>query len=327
MPSPPPPPKPLTSADRPPKPERRDPTEWEHYALWQRVREAILALPLHFRSETVIEGMLATDIFTLNSALGATIEEQVVATLNSLRSVWDPGKDYQTYGFVRQTQTFPDVVLRRKTNGQHILLGIELKGWYILAKEAMPTFRFTASPKACNPWDLIVIVPWALSNILAGSPIIYPVFIDLSSYTAEQRNYYWCHERDGTGPREVLLASGPTPYPIKSDKISDRPGAPDGNFGRLARYGIMKEFVAEIMATPVRGIPALEWLRFFKSGVREAEESTPEAPELLAAEPVVRYGKGSRRRKTPLDPAVEAMWADLLKPDPESPGPSEPGAS
>lgn len=55
--------------------------------------------------------MLASDILTLNSALGATIEEQVVATLNTLRPVWDPDKQYQTYGFVRQPQTFPDVLL------------------------------------------------------------------------------------------------------------------------------------------------------------------------------------------------------------------------
>src|SRR5437773_216065 len=97
----------------PKKPERSEPTSWGHYELWKRVREAVLALPVHFKSETVIEGMLATDIFTLNSALGATIEEQVVAALNGMRAVWDPNKKYQTFGFVRQTQTFPDVLLRR----------------------------------------------------------------------------------------------------------------------------------------------------------------------------------------------------------------------
>jgi len=271
------------------KPERVDPSGWEHYKLWQRVREAILALPVHFKSETIIEGMLATDIFTLNSALGATIEDQVVSTLNALRPVWDPDKRYQTYGFVRQTQTFPDVLLRKKTDGQEILLGIELKGWYMLASEGMPSFRFTVNPKACNPWDLIVVVPWALSNVLAGSPIVYPVFIDLACYTAQQRNYYWQYERDATGRRDIILASGATPYPVKSDKISDKAVEDSNNFGRLARYGIMKEFVASTMATPVRGVPAAEWLRFFNRGIREAEKSTPEAPELRAAAPPTRY--------------------------------------
>ncbi|MBI3636659.1 MAG: hypothetical protein HY216_10705 [Candidatus Rokubacteria bacterium] len=278
---------------KPAAPERVDPTTWEHYKLWQRVRDAILALPVHFKSETTIEGMLATDIFTLNTALGATIEEQVVATLNALRPVWDPDKEYQTYGFVRQTQTFPDVILRKKTNGQDILLGIELKGWYILAKEGVPTFRFSVTPSACHPWDLIVVVPWALSNILAGSPVVYPVFIDIARYTAEQRNYYWQYERSGGGSREVILASGATPYPIKSDKIQDKPAVADGNFGRLARYGIMGEFVRTTMQTPVRGIPASEWLSFFKSGVEEAEEATPEAPELQAAERPPRYRRRS----------------------------------
>lgn len=259
-----------------PRPERIEPTGWKHHDLWKRVHEAILALPIHFKSETVIEGMLATDIFTLNSALGATIEEQVVTTLNTLRPVWDPDKKYQTFGFVRQTQTFPDVLLRKKTNGQEILLGIELKGWYILAKEGEPSFRFTANAGACNPWDLIVVVPWALSNILAGSPVVYPVFIDLARYTAEQRNYYWQYERGARSDTQITLAPGATTYPIKSDKISDKAVDPGGNFGRLARYGIMEEFVQTTMSAPVRGLAAKEWLTFFKRGADEAKR-TPRA--------------------------------------------------
>jgi hypothetical protein len=174
---------------------------------------------MHFRSSTVIEGMLASDIFTLNAALGATIEEQVVVTLNILRPVWDPEKQYQTYGFVRQPQTFPDVLLRRKTDGQEILMGIELKGWYLLAKEGEPSFRFTVSPLACHPWDLIVVVPWVLSTVLAGSPVVFPVFVDLARYTAERRNYYWQYERQTSLDRSLELAqmSNPTrPKAIKS---------------------------------------------------------------------------------------------------------------
>ena len=94
--------------------------------------------------------MLATDIFSLNAPLGTTIEEQVVATLNLMRPVWDPMRQYQTYSFVRQTQTFPDVLLRRQTDGQEVIMGIELKGWYLLAKEGMPSYRFTVSPDACT---------------------------------------------------------------------------------------------------------------------------------------------------------------------------------
>ncbi|MCL1921753.1 MAG: hypothetical protein FWG50_11905 [Kiritimatiellaeota bacterium] len=46
------------------------PETWEHTAFWRRVKDALNALPVHFRSDTFIEGINATDIFTLNSALG-----------------------------------------------------------------------------------------------------------------------------------------------------------------------------------------------------------------------------------------------------------------
>lgn len=64
------------------------------YEVYTRVREALSALPTYFRSETSIEGILATDIFTLNAAFGATIENQVVLTLNRMREVWDPDEKF-----------------------------------------------------------------------------------------------------------------------------------------------------------------------------------------------------------------------------------------
>src|SRR5438477_12660111 len=153
--------------------------DWEHYALWQRVWDALRAVPDYFKTTTSTEGILGPDIFTLNTVLGATIEEQVVRTLNSLRSVWDPDKNYQNYAFERQAQVFPDVILRRKTGGDHdILMGIELKGWYLLAKEGAPSYRFQVTAAACNPWDLIVVIPWSLSNVLAGSPVTFTPWID-----------------------------------------------------------------------------------------------------------------------------------------------------
>lgn len=57
--------------------------------LHRRVRDAIASLPAYFRTETKIEGVNATDLHTLNTVLGATIEEQVVRTLNDLRNSWD----------------------------------------------------------------------------------------------------------------------------------------------------------------------------------------------------------------------------------------------
>lgn len=97
--------------------------EIEHGQLYGSVREAIADLPLHFRTETHIEGVVATDLHTLNTVLGATIEEQIARTLNQSRTIWDPDDQYTLYSFVRQAQTFPDVLLRRSSDG-NVLLGI-----------------------------------------------------------------------------------------------------------------------------------------------------------------------------------------------------------
>lgn len=96
------------------EPQRNLPNEnWEYFELYNSIKDALYNLPYYFRTETVIEGISAIDIFTLNSALGATIENQVVNTLNQMRTVWDPHKKYSLFSFVRQSQTFPDVLLRR----------------------------------------------------------------------------------------------------------------------------------------------------------------------------------------------------------------------
>jgi hypothetical protein len=139
---------------------------WEHLALYQSVREAIATLPVYFRTETHIAGVLATDLHTLNTVLGATIEEQVVRTLNLIRTSWDPKQQYALYSFVRQPQTFPDVRLKKAGTGE-TLLGLELKGWYLLAKEAEPSLRFQTTAAACAKPDLILVVPWVLGNVIS----------------------------------------------------------------------------------------------------------------------------------------------------------------
>ncbi|MCY3596313.1 MAG: hypothetical protein OXG71_02590, partial [Rhodospirillales bacterium] len=245
-------------------PEPRDPVEWEHYALWQRVRNALFAVPDHFSTPINIEGLSATDIFTLNAPLAATIEDSFVRTLNALRPVWDPNSEYQTHSFVRQAQTFPDVVLRTIDNGSIPLMGIEMKGWYLLAKEKAPTFRFTQTAAACNPWDLLVVVPWVLSNVLAGAPVLFRPFVQPARYCAEKRNFYWQHERDAASDTGIHVPDGISPYPAKSDQISDKAAADSGgNFGRLARYGIMDGYVRQMQAELVRGIPVSSWHTFF----------------------------------------------------------------
>lgn len=257
--------RPSNGSRMPERPWPVDPVEWEHYELWKRVRHALFAVPSHFTTPTTIEGLLATDIFTLNAPLAATIEESVVNTLNELRPVWDPDSRYQTYSFVRQSQTFPDVRLQSVDNGMVPLMGIELKGWYLLSRERFPTYRFTVTREACNPWDLLAVVPWVLSNVLAGSPVLMRPFVQPARYCAEQRNHYWQNERDSKSDSGILIPEGVGPYPNKSDPISDKPyNDPGRNFGRLARYGIMTEYIGAMLKEPVRGVPVSSWIKFFK---------------------------------------------------------------
>lgn len=248
-----------------PMPEPREPVDWEHFDLWKRVRKTLFAVPDHFATSINLEGLSATDIFTLNTPLGATIENSFVKTLNALRPVWDPESKYQTYSFVRQAQTFPDVVLRSIDNGSKPLMGIEIKGWYLLAKEKVPTFRFTQTAAACAPWDLLVVVPWVLSNVLAGSPVLLRPFVRPARYCAEKRNHYWQCERKAVGNTGIEIPDSVSPYPVKSDQISDKPESDSGgNFGRLARYGIMDDYIAQMRAEMVRGIPVSSWHDFFR---------------------------------------------------------------
>lgn len=247
-------------------PERQlPPQNWTHYALYERVRRAIYALPGYFKTETYISGIQATDIFTLGDVLGATIEEQVVKTLNATRSIWDPTGDYKLYIFERQAQAFPDVRLRSRDNGQDIIIGIELKSWYLLAKEGEPNFRYAVTEAACNLQDMLVVVPWALSNVLSGAPAVFTPWIESARYAAAYRNYYWQELRRAGSPVGIKRPEGVGPYPSKADKIQDIPVSDPGrNFGRIARTGIMNHYVHETTAIALCGIEAREWVKFFK---------------------------------------------------------------
>ena len=248
------PPSPLEPAD-----------SWQHYQLYRRVIDALYAVPAHFNSRTAIEGIAATDLQTLNTVLGATIEEQVVATLNRMRPVWDPSEEYQRFFFQRQAQVFPDVLLKSDRNGQEIVLGIELKGWYLLSKEEMPNFRFQVTAAACAEADLIVVVPWALSNVLSGTPVTYKPFVTQARYAAEYRNYWWANIRQTTTDTSIDVPADVAPYPAKSSPVTDRPARDGGgNFGRLARTGIMDNYIAEMLSFPLSGIPAKSWIDFLK---------------------------------------------------------------
>lgn len=246
---------------------------WPHFELYQRVKSAVGALPIHFNTETYIEGISAIDIFTLNATLGATIEDQVVNTLNQMRTIWDPDGVYSLYSFVRQAQTFPDVLLRN-ADTKDIIMGIELKGWYLLAKEGEPSFRYQITPAACADADLLVIVPWALKNVISGHPKVFSSYVIPAKYAAELRNHYWRYKRKAKTDPEIVSPEVVFPYPTKSDQIQDRAKSDrGGNFGRYARTGIMDEYLTKAKQEPLCGVPAEYWLHFFKVFVEQRDES------------------------------------------------------
>lgn len=246
-----------------PDPDTTDPL----FPLWRGAQQALLALPAYFETEIRIEGMRATDLHTLGAPVGATIEEQVVRTLNTMREVWDPDGQYQLYAFVRQPQTFPDVLLRsRGDEGDHVALGIELKSWYLLSKERDPSYRFKATRDAATVWDLLCVVPWYLSNVVTGTPLVLEPFIVPARYGAEYRNHHWLHVRRARGePGEIVTPEGITPYPTRGDNIHDTASHDGGgNFGRLARSGLMDAYMDLRDQEPLAGIPAAQWRTFFQ---------------------------------------------------------------
>lgn len=252
---------------------------WPHRELYVHVRNALHALPARFRTSLRVAGISAVDLFTLNTPLGAAIEQSVVESLNDLREIWDPDGKYKLYSFIRQSQVFPDVRLETTApdipDADRILMGIELKGWFLLAKEGEPSFRYRASPAVCAPQDLMVVYPWTLDEVVSGSPKLLRPFVEEARFAAEHRNHYWSETRGVTGPNAVVkTAAHQTPYPTKNQKFNDEAAVDGGsNFGRVARGGLMKDFIEGLIDFPLSGIPAKHWqsfLKIFADGARSA---------------------------------------------------------
>jgi hypothetical protein len=259
---------------------------WDHLDLYNSVSETLLALPAYFKSELRITGVLATDLYTFNTALGATIENQIVDSLNERREDWDPNDDYRDYRFVRQAQRFPDVILRGSTPAKtdDIILGIELKGWYALAKEREPSFRFVASPNVVAPWDILAVYPWALSEVTSGTPSLFTPWVASARWAAEYRNWYWQHGMRSKGDKTITLATHTSFYPPSKSEMNDVPASDTGNnFGRLGRYGIMDEYMESLRKELVSGIPVDAWQRFLKifSEARDESDVTRDLARLL----------------------------------------------
>lgn len=247
------------------KPVIKNPdSDWEYFYLWEKIKQLIAQLPENFHSTISVSGISTTEIYSFGAVLGLTIEEEVVRTLNNLKHIWNIDDNYSNYLFIRQAETFPDVLLK-EIKGNNIIMGIELKSWYLLEKESEPSFRFTVTPSVCNKQDILVVVPWVLSNVLSGVPVIFEPYIESAKYIAEYRNYWWRFIRKAKSSTEINTPVNATPYPTGREQISDHPTSDSGkNFGRIARVGIMDSYVKQFDKLKLLGKDIEQWRKFFK---------------------------------------------------------------
>lgn len=263
----------------PPPPERADPASFpkDLRELHSGVRAALSALPAYFSFPSPLTGIQATDLHSLSTLMGVAIEDQVVEALNGLRTVWDKDHAWSDCSFVRSAQAFPDVRLARRTEqGLEPVFGIELKGWFLLAKEGVPSLRYQVSPDACAPWDLVCVVPWHLDSVVAGHPRVIQPWVEQAQYAARWRDHWWQFIRGGADTADERKITPPTnasPYPSKADLVSMRPVKDGGgNYGRLPRCKpLMDSFIASVQDTPLLGIPAVDWQKFFKIHTENAD--------------------------------------------------------
>lgn len=239
----------MTDYDGKDRPEHYElPDGDERTELRNGIVRALYALPMHFTSPINVEGIEVNDLFSINTLLGGTIEAQTVMLLNSLRSIWDPQGKWADKEFRRYPESFPDVRLVGSNKDDSPLIGIELKGWYLLSKESEPSLRYKASADAVTEWDLICCVPWGLSNVLSGKPVVYEPYVEQAKFASDMRTYYWNHRRGDNSKRDCgIHHPETTPYPKPGTQYVDVPNQDGGgNFGRIARVdGLMADWVNE----------------------------------------------------------------------------------
>jgi hypothetical protein len=195
------------------------------------------------------------------------------------------------------------------------LLGIELKGWFILSKEEEPSFRYTISSACCADADLLCVVPWYLDGAIDGTPQVLSPFVESARYVAEVRNYWWQHIRRGRGgSTQINPPPGePHPYPKTKKHSNDRPVADGGNnFGRIARVGtvprvgLLDDYVHSALATELAGVPASSWLKFLLA-ITETNTNAELAQRLNALR-TTEHPRADRRDI--VDRVLEALLAD-----------------
>lgn len=237
--------------------------------LVNRIKESVLPLIADMmKIPHIYKGIMATDLFSLNTLLGSTVEVAVVSFLNENRDLWDKDRQWVDCRFVRSSEFFPDVRLVNKATG-NIVFGIELKSWFLISKEGEPSFRYRTASKACSPADLICVLPWYLSDAVSGNPVLIKPWVYPAKAASEYCKRYWMYrktdvplnfdERSVTEPGDIVL------YSNNREKANYMPKKDSSNnFGRLARTGLLDDFVSESLETDILGIPAKNWMRFLK---------------------------------------------------------------
>ena len=199
----------------------------------------------------------------MGRALSAAVEIEVVRCLNKARNIWDGDGGYAGYSFRRQAERCPDVVFSRGDGRDDIVLGIEIKSWYVMAKEGEPSFRFRTTLEACPPQDFLLLVPWSLSNVLSGSPVIFDPCVTGTRTVAKRRNKWWTETRRSRDSMDMRMPDAVGPYPGARENIADEPASDaGGNFGRLARMGMFDEYKKRVNNEEVAGVAVSDWQRF-----------------------------------------------------------------
>ena len=147
------------------------------------------------------------------------------------------------------------------------MLGIELKGWYLLAKEAEPSLRFQVTADACTTQDLIVVVPWALGNVISGSPILFEPFVESARYAAAFRNYHWQHMRRTRQSTDIETPVTVAPYPNKSrpDPSTSRESMAAAISAGWRGREIMDAYLQKLDDVQLCGIKTVYWREFLKT--------------------------------------------------------------
>lgn len=232
--------------------------------LYENVEKALYSVPYQFESNINIDGVDVDDIFHLNSTLSASIESGVVETLNEMRSIWDKDGEYEEYSFVRQSQTFPDVILVEHGNENEIpILGIELKSWYLLSKEKEPSFRYKVTEEACSENDILAVFPWSLDDVISGEPEVHRPFITNAKNASKKVNEHWISLKSHRTSSCIDYPDNVSPYPSTNKRICDKPSeGSNRNYGRLARSELMEDYIDEIMDKNLKGKKVWEWINF-----------------------------------------------------------------